>query len=255
MQDYKSPPQPLAGPMSAIVENRSSFFRPERYPLLRPIVEGDDGAERSLADTAGDTLLAKIVSGELPAGARLKTTEIGAELGMSRTPVAKALAKLASEGILLQQNNHQAIVAAGAAEWLVQVHELRQLLEPEAALRAAGRVPQEVLEDLWLLSRDSKPTKAHDWVEPAQFFDFALHLSIAEHCGNLPIAVSIRRCWRYKRLSYQLSDGCRSTLMSEYDEHVAILAALAEGDANRAKDEMAKHLQRASSGRFSQRVV
>jgi DNA-binding GntR family transcriptional regulator len=237
------------------IEVSKSLFRPQRYPALRAIVEAERESPRSLADEAVEMILKQIIRGELPSGARLKTTELGERLGMSRTPVTKALAKLSSEGILSQPNNFQAIVTPGAANWLVQTHELRQLLEPEAARRAAGRLPVEVLDDLWVLSRDAKPTRKHEWVDAAQYFDFALHLAIAEFCGNVPMKVSIRKCWMYKWLSYELSDGCLTALKPEYAQHLAILSAIAEGDAERAQDEMAKHLQTASVNRFSPRVV
>lgn len=230
-------------------------FRPVRYPAVKAIVEADNGTHRSLADQAGELILTRIICGELPSGTRLKTTELAEQLGMSRTPVTKALAKLSSEGILSQPNNFQAIVAPGAATWLIQAHELRQLLEPEAARRAAGRLPAEVLDDLWVLSRDSKPARTGLWTEAAQYFDFALHLAIAEFCGNVPMRVAIRKCWMYKTLSYQLSNGCRSMLELEHSQHIDILNAVADGDSQRAHDEMATHLEAASAARFSPRVV
>jgi DNA-binding GntR family transcriptional regulator len=241
--------------MATVEIDSRSLFRPQRYPAVRAIVEAEHESNRSLADTAGEMIMKQIIHGELPSGARLKTTELGERLGMSRTPVTKALAKLSSEGILSQPNNFQAIVTPGAANWLVQTHELRQLVEPEAARRAAGRLPAEVLDDLWVLSRDAKPTRKHDWAEAAQYFDFALHLSIAEFCGNVPMRVSIRKCWMYKWLSYELSDGCRGELKTEYAQHIGILSAVAEGDPERAHDEMYQHLQTASVNRFSPRVV
>ena len=241
--------------MSTVEVESRSLFRSQRYPAVRAIVEAERDLNRSLADTAGEMIIKQIINGELPSGARLKTTELGEKLGMSRTPVTKALAKLSSEGILSQPNNFQAIVTPGAANWLVQTHELRQLIEPEAARRAAGNLPAEVVDDLLLLSRDAKPTRSHEWFEAAQYFDFALHLSIAEFCGNVPIRVSIRKCWMYKWLSYELSEGCRSELKTEYGEHAAILNAVAEGDAERAYQEMHHHLQTASVNRFSPRVI
>lgn len=109
------------------------------YPAIQPIVQSLEGeATKSLADIVGEQILSRIVRGELAEGTRLKSTLLAEELRVSRTPVAKALAKLSGDGILLQPNNHQAVVAPGAANWLIQTHELRQTLEPEAAARAAA---------------------------------------------------------------------------------------------------------------------
>jgi len=239
---------------SSIVDVKNPF-RPERYPNVRDIVEAESNLRTSLADMVGQKILSEIICGELPEGTRLKSTELAEQLGVSRTPVAKALAKLTADGILTQPNNHQAVVRPGAADWLVKIHELRQLLEPEAAARACGRMEEDVLKDLWALSRDAAPTRQYEWADAAQFFDFALHLSIAQFCDNLPMQISIRKCWDYKRLSYQLADGCRSTMKKEYQEHLEILTALSEGKANAAKAAMASHLRDASLSRVADRVV
>ncbi|WP_145246547.1 GntR family transcriptional regulator [Aeoliella mucimassa] len=232
-----------------------SPFHPKRYPTLRAIVDGDDSTSQTLTDKVSDTLLKQIIRGELPVGSQLKSTQIAQQLGVSRTPVTRALAKLTVDGILTQPNSHQAIVAQGAADWLVQIHELRELLEPEAAYRAAGQLPAEVIEDLRALAQDSQPTPKYDWSQAAQYLDFGLHLAIAEYCGNLPMRVSIRRCWSYKRVSYDLSEGCRSELETEYQQHIEILRAMVEGDAARARELVRLHLTAASEGRFTSQVI
>lgn len=230
-------------------------FRPTRYPALAQIVELDTQKPQSLADMVGEMILGQIICGEIEAGARLKTTELAEKLEVSRTPVAKALAKLTADGILSQPNNQQAVLSPGAADWLLQIHELRQLLEPEAAARACGNIPQEVLDDLWALARDAKPSRSYDWTQAAQYLDFAIHLSLAEFCGNLPLKNSIRKCWDYKRLSYQLADGCKSTMKKEYKEHLQILDAVSEGRRAVAAKAMAAHLRAASLDRVEDKVV
>lgn len=226
------------------------------YPAIGPLVESLDGDEaKSLADRVGEQILTRIVRGELEEGARLKSTVLAEQLGMSRTPVAKALAKLSADGILQQPNNHQAVVAPGAANWLIQTHELRQVIEPEAAARAAGRLPAAVASDLQRLAEESQPAEAGGWECKARLLDFGLHLAIAEYCSNLPMKTSIRKCWTYKRLSYELSEGCSGTLPKEHTEHVEILAALLRPDAQEARRLMVAHLSTASQRRYSERVV
>jgi len=202
-----------------------------------------------------ETILKEIVSGKLKAGTPLKSTQIAERLGVSRTPVSRAFTRLTEDGILVQPNNHCAIIAEEAPNSLVQMHEVRELLEPAAAYRATGRIPRDVIEDLWAVARDAKPTDEYDWTEAAQYFDFAIHLAIAQYCGNLPMKVTIQKCWSYKRVSYQLSEGCRAELESEYEQHLGILTAIAAGDAELAQDRMKVHLQRASQGRFTAQIV
>src|SRR5690606_30753223 len=109
--------------------------------------------------------------------------------------------------------------------------------------------------DLLRLARESEPREGCDWEPAARLLDFALHLVIADFCGNLPMKTSIRKCWTYKRLSYELSDGCSGTLPKEQAEHVEILNALLEPNAEGARRAMLNHLSTASERRFSDRVV
>jgi DNA-binding GntR family transcriptional regulator len=233
---------------------QSNRFRPQRYPALQSIVDIDVGSP-SLVDKVVDDILAQIIRNEIVPGSRIKSTQLATKLGVSRTPVAMALAKLSADGILLRRTNYQAELADGAAEWLVNIHKLRELVEPEAAAMAAGRIPEDVLDDLWVLARDAKLSRISVGTHAAAYFDFALHLSIAEFCGNLAMKSTIKKCWSYKRLSYAISDSCRAALKPEYNQHVAILSAVAEGNADLARKQMLIHIQTATVSRFADRIV
>jgi DNA-binding GntR family transcriptional regulator len=202
-----------------------------------------------------EKILLQIISNELPAGTPLTTIGLAQSLDVSRTPVAKAIAKLAADGILVQPNNQNAVVSADASNWLVQSRELRNILEPEAAARAAGHINPEVLSDLWAVSREAKATNSSDWSSAAIFFDAALHLAIAEFCGNLPLKVSIRKCWTYKRLAYEIDKPSKASLKLNYQQHIAILKALTAGDSEQAWKAMTKHLQAVARSQLRQNLI
>lgn len=228
-------------------------FDANRYPHLLVIVEGNVDSAQTLADKVRDKILRQIITNELPAGAPLTTIRVAKMVGVSRTPAARALAELAADGILEQPNNQHAIVSANAANWLDQCRALRNLIEPEAAFSAAGQIAPLALGDLWVLSREAVPSREYDWVAAAVFFDAGLHLSIAEYCGNLAMKITIRRCWTYKRLAYQIYHPSRASLEPEYHQHVEILKALATGDGESAWKAMVKHLRaswRAKDGKL-----
>ncbi|MCI0332967.1 MAG: FCD domain-containing protein, partial [Planctomycetes bacterium] len=65
----------------------------------------------------------------------------------------------------------------------------------------------------------------------------------ANFCRNLPMKVTIRKCWSYERLSYKLLDQGLDSMKTQYEQHRSILLAVADGDANRARKEMANHLK------------
>ncbi|MDP4584259.1 MAG: GntR family transcriptional regulator, partial [Verrucomicrobiales bacterium] len=104
-------------------------FNPRRYPELCSLLGEDivDPDRRSLADEAHDRILLRIVRGELASGSELKSTRLAEALGMSRTPVIHALARLTADGIVSQTLNQRAAVRPGAEDWLVDLHRTRQL--------------------------------------------------------------------------------------------------------------------------------
>jgi len=224
-----------------------SSFNPRRYPELCAILGEDivDPERRSLTDEAHDRILLGIVRGEIPAGSELKSTRLAQELGVSRTPVIQALARLISDGIVQQSLNQRALVRPGAENWLLDLHRTRQLLEPEAVREAAGSVPEGVVADLRALAEDAEPGKRSDWQVAARWFDQAIHLVSAEYCGNLSMRAIIRRCWSYKRLSYEAGNDSDPHLAAGWRQHLALLEAFVGRDGEGASRLMREHLRSA----------
>lgn len=219
------------------------------------LVNEKSATEASRVDEVYEGVLLRIVRGELPAGTPLKSTQIARELGVSRTPVVQALQRLAADGIVQLQLNKRAVVRPGAERWLVEIHEMRELLEPQAAALAAPRMSDEQLAELNALAGAAEPSDSPDWPRLAQAFDFALHLTIADAADNLVLADAIRKCWRFKRLSYAAANEPHEVLDKGYHEHLAILAALQARDPLTARAAMLLHLRSAARLRPAETIV
>ncbi len=215
----------------------------------------DDEAQQSRVDDVYHQILARIVRGELPGGSELKSTQLANALGVSRTPVVQALSRLIADGIVTQRMNMRAVVRPGAENWLVEIHELRLLLEPAAAARAAQHMPIEVIQKLQRQADAVDPQNNDDWARLAREFDFALHLAISDHAANQPLRGAISKCWQYKQLSYELGPERTESILRGFREHRIILAAIAARDAATASAAMELHLRLASSYRPEGRVV
>jgi DNA-binding GntR family transcriptional regulator len=202
-----------------------------------------------------ERILLQIVRGELQGGMALKSTQIARQLGLSRTPVVQALQRLASDGIVTLTPNKRAVVRPGAENWLVELHELRELLEPAAAARACERITGEDLARLNQLAAEARPHSQPNWPAAAQRFDFAIHLAIADHSGNFALAETIRKIWTFKRISYLAVPELPETLEKGYAEHLALLAALQARDAETARAAMLFHLRSAATLRAARNIV
>jgi DNA-binding GntR family transcriptional regulator len=211
--------------------------------------------ETSLVDTVYQQILLGIIRGEYVGGQELKSTVLAKGLGISRTPVVQALQRLASDGIITLELNKRAVVRPGAENWLVEIHQLRELLEPHAASLAASRIPEETFAELEELASAASNPQQSDWAEAVERFDFALHLAIADSTENLALREAIRKCWSFKRLSYAAGPEKPETLAKAYHEHLAILAALKARDPQTSAAAMLFHLRSAATLRPERRIV
>jgi DNA-binding GntR family transcriptional regulator len=202
-----------------------------------------------------ERILLQIVRGDIQSGTALKGTQIARDLGISRTPVVQALQRLASDGIVTLEMNKRAVVRPGAENWLVEIHELRELLEPAAAARAALRITADDLARLDRLAAEARPHSHKTWKAAAQKFDFALHLTVADRSGNFALGETLRKIWTFKRISYLAAPEPAETLEKGYTEHLALLAALHARDAETARAAMHFHLRSAAALRGARNIV
>src|SRR5687768_15923867 len=92
----------------------------------------------SLGERVYELLREHLRSGGVRWGESLREATLAARLGVSRTPVREALARLASEG-LVEAHGRSFTVPALTEDDLQDIYELRLLLETEALRQAASR--------------------------------------------------------------------------------------------------------------------
>jgi DNA-binding GntR family transcriptional regulator len=81
-----------------------------------------------------------IMSGEMPAGYRLRIRDIAAQVGTSVMPVREAIRRLEEAGLAERVPNKGAVVKGLTLEELVHVYDVRRLLEAEAARQGARAI-------------------------------------------------------------------------------------------------------------------
>jgi DNA-binding GntR family transcriptional regulator len=104
-----------------------------------------------------DELQHAILEGVLRPGERLRAEALAQRFGTSRTPVREALLQLEAQGLVEVEPNRGAVVRAFDAADLLDLYELRALLEPHAAARAATRIEPHEIEQLEALTDDGAP--------------------------------------------------------------------------------------------------
>jgi DNA-binding GntR family transcriptional regulator len=93
----------------------------------------------TLHDAVLNQLRDMIIEGKLPPGARINEVQIGASLGVSRTPLREAIKSLASEGLVDVLPARGAVVRRFSERDIHDILEVLKVLEQKAALLACER--------------------------------------------------------------------------------------------------------------------
>ncbi|MBY4212572.1 GntR family transcriptional regulator [Rhodococcus fascians] len=93
-----------------------------------------------LTDQVYSMIHSSIMNGELPAGSRLRIRDLAAQVGTSVMPVREAIRRLEEAGLAEHVPHKGAVVRGLTFAELVQVYDVRLLLEVEAARLGAQRI-------------------------------------------------------------------------------------------------------------------
>ena len=161
-------------------------------------------------------------------GDRFSETDIGARLGVSRTPVRQALFRLQQEGYVEVLFRSGWRVLPFDFDQFEQLYDLRMVLETTAAQRLCAdgdRVDRVLLDELaafWLVPAAGRST---DMVEVSQR-DEAFHCSLVAAAGNAEMARVHRDVTDRIRIIRRLDFTKQARIDATYDEHAKILKAI-----------------------------
>ena len=198
-----------------------------------------------LSDDVYDAIKADLLANRLPPGAKINIDELGRDLRVSNTPIRQALSRLEAEGLVAKEpfRGYAANHFLGL-ERLVELYELRSLLEPGvAALAAARRSEDHIVElaRLAVMPTVKSDAEVAEAVQSASDTDLRFHVGIANCTGNPQIVEDVRRIHeRNIPFRYFTQHSADRSLASA--EHVAILEAIRSGDSTAAEQAMRRHL-------------
>ena len=189
-----------------------------------------------------DSLEQRIVEGELSNGKRLDETELSGFYGVSRTPVREALQRLAESGLAEHLPRRGTFVRSPSLSQLVEMFEVMAELECMAIRLAARRATSN---DIDALEKDNETCRAAVAANDTKKYyevNARLHDRIYQMSGNSFLANEARRLHDRLRPFRRLQLRVRGRMEESMAEHDIILAALRDGDADRAMETMKKHI-------------
>ncbi|MFM9446043.1 GntR family transcriptional regulator [Streptomyces acidiscabies] len=198
-----------------------------------------------LRDRVYEALLELIITRALRPGQHLVESELAGHLGVSRQPVREALQRLNTEGWVDLRPAQGAFVHEPTEEEADQLLTVRTLLEAEAARLAAAQPTEAGLAELREIHEQGLDAVARDDVDATVALNARFHAVIMDLAGNtvlgeLAAQVDRRVRWYYTPIARQR--GRKS-----WDEHRELIAAIAEGDGERATRLMREHTEHTRS--------
>jgi DNA-binding GntR family transcriptional regulator len=197
--------------------------------------ERADTARTLLRDQAYTQLRDAILDGTLEPGEQLKDVELAEWLGLSRTPIREAVARLEEYGLVETKPNSYTRVTRLSARDARDAFTVYAALEELAASLAVPRLTGDDLETMRAANNDFANALAAADVSAAVSADDRFHGVLVHAAANREIARSLARLLpkirRLERARFGSLAGRRSV-----EQHERITALCAAGDAQRAAE-------------------
>lgn len=179
-----------------------------------------------------DELRRLIITGALAPGTRLVEDRLAERLSVSRNPVREALQVLASEGFVTITPRRGAVVGQITGEQAEELFDVRMALESLAARTAARKArPEHVLRLQDVLDRAAEATRTGELdlltALNTEFHDEVVHAGGNDYLALLVAPMAQRVQWVFRASAPQRA-------VSSWNEHEAVLRAIALGDEESA---------------------
>lgn len=206
----------------------------------------DDAAEGGTTTLrVRDQLRTAILEGSIEPGTRLRAAAVADMFDVSRTPAREAIVLLGKEGIVDVIPRRGAIVRPFAFDDVHDLYEVRSLLEPHAAARAAERADADTVARLFAICDEQEQIDGDDDAAIARHvaLNAEFHGLIVRAAGSGSIAASLAAVegvpLEFRRRFWQDAEFRRQSLFC----HRELATAFRDGEVQMARAVMDMHIQ------------
>jgi len=206
----------------------------------------------TLSDQVYQRLRDAIIDGRLASGQWLRQEALANELGTSQLPVREAIRRLAAEGLAVRIPYRGVQVVEYSPEDIIDMFNVRLVLESMAVRYAASRISPDDLEKLKRNLEEADLYTQQDQMPRRRMLNTEFHLTICRASNHRYLIRQTETMWSWFP-STILYEGMRrqealsrSRLERENKEHRAILRALVRRDATTAEEATRSHLRNLS---------
>lgn len=188
----------------------------------------------AMSEAVTSEIRSAILDGTLAPGTRIKQEALAAELHVSRAPIRHALMVLKRDGFVQTPRHRGTIVAPLDPLFISDIYDLREAIEGYAVAKLAARVRFDPAPLQETVAAGRKAVASGDLLRIIEL-DLAFHMGLYDALGNQPLRnVMAGQWWHFRRaMAATLSIGTYRKRV--WNEHAAILKAIAAGQPGRAQ--------------------
>lgn len=195
----------------------------------------------SLDEYAYTELRNMIIRRELKPGEQVVQEDVALHLGISRTPVRRALASLAKENFVVLVPRGGAYVRKFDPKELISIFEIRAVLEGLACRLVAPNVEAKHTAYLRsLITNAARSVTSDDW-SAYRDADMEFHMYLTNVANDSMLSQALGS---FQIVSLSLAQGLLRPPEETLPEHLEVLDALERHDAESSERSMALHIRR-----------
>ena len=195
-----------------------------------------------MADRAYLEMRDRIVTLRIPPGSPINEDALGKELAMGRTPVREAIRRLSLENLVTVFPRRGTFASEINITDLAHIADVRVLLEGHAAYRAAERISGAQREQLAALLDELDRSDAAPDADALMLLDARVHRFVHECAGNPYLEETLGRYFNLSLRIWHLVIDRLPHLAENVLEHRALLTAIRDGKADRARTIAGEHV-------------
>ncbi|MER1966590.1 GntR family transcriptional regulator [Castellaniella sp. GW247-6E4] len=200
------------------------------------MTQSEPSSNTTLPSLVYQKLREAILNGSFKPGQMLRQDEVAAKLGVSRSPLREALPRLEADGIVVSYPHRGYAVASLDPKQIIEVFDLRRLLETELARRSIAKRTEAdiaaiygIVHEMTALAERTDDEGLSRWFSLNMRFHSTLltpsdcphHLDALSHTSNLVEA--------YIRTESRLTGGH----MQAQEEHIELARVFVMGDVEK----------------------
>lgn len=214
-----------------------------------PAIDPDAQAPSLQGEAAYLRLLEEVRTGQLPPGARLTEADLAERLAISRTPVREAIRRLEADGLVTHAPRVGAMVRRLDYAEVMELYEMRSVLEGTAARMAARSASEVELAELAAINAEMAAASA-----PLRLaaLNQKFHLTLIDAARNRYLVKAVQSVHKTMLILGPTTLEEDGRAQAATAEHTEVLGALAARDGAAAEAAMRRHMDAAHRTRLRQ---